>query len=87
MLGERRLRVMRGIPGYLPLLGYWMLAVVVALDFTAQWSLVMFGPPLVLIASLHALSRAAHAVVGGQPDPDASVLREDLGSQGRRRPT
>jgi hypothetical protein len=48
---------MRGSLMYAPLLGYWILVVVVSVDLRAQWTLAVFGPPLVLMAWLDALSR------------------------------
>ena len=82
LLGECRVRAMRGSLVCAPLLGYWILAVVVSLDLGAQWTLVVFGPPLVLMAWLDALCRS-HAVVRGQPGVEAGLRREGLG--GRRR--
>jgi hypothetical protein len=65
VLSVRRVRAMRGSLMHAALLGYWILAVVVSLDLRAQWTLAVFGPPLVLMAWLDA-RRRGHAIVGGQ---------------------
>jgi hypothetical protein len=63
LLGEYRVRAMRGSLKHAPILGYCTLAVVVSLHLPAQWTLAVFGPPLVLMAWLDALCRS-HAIVG-----------------------
>ena len=83
LVGECRVRAMRGSLVYAPLLAYWILAVVVSLDLRPQWTLAVFGPPLVLMAWLDALRRP-QAVVRDQPGAEAGLRREGLGGRCRR---
>jgi len=83
LFGECRVRAMRGSLVYAPLLAYWILAVVVSLDLRPQWTLAVFGPPLVLMAWLDALRRP-QAVVRDQPGAEAGLRREGLGGRCRR---
>jgi hypothetical protein len=75
LLSVCRVRAMRGSLLCAPLLGYWILAVVVSLELRAQWTLAVFGPPLVLMAWLDARYRG-HAIVAGQPGAKAGFRRE-----------
>ena len=65
LLWEYRVRAMSGNLMRAPLLGYWILAVVVSLDPRAEWTLAVFGPPLVLIAWLDAMSHRGRPIWQG----------------------
>jgi hypothetical protein len=57
-----------------PILGYWILAVVVSLDLRPQWALTVFGLPLILMAWLDAL--CSHPIVGGQSGAKVGFQRD-----------